>query len=317
VPDGYRAQLEHIYPEAADLFEPYGDERELQEQIGQREVAIATEHPSVAPVLAAAREHGVTAAYYVQDYEPFFAPEGSPRADAALLTYSAEGAAHMFAKTSWLANVVAARHGVLAAVVLPSLDTRIFNSDGRPGTADGGPVRVAAMIRPRTPRRRPALTAQLLVALRETLGPALEVVTFGCTDEELATLCPALCGGEHRGIVSRHEVAALFRTCDVFVDLSVYQGFGRTGLEAMACGAVPVLPVLGGAGEYATHGRDALLLDGRHPQKVFAELRALVGDRERVAQLAAAGADTTPRFALANAGRTIAETLAAFRDSEQ
>ena len=50
------------------------------------------------------------------------------------------------------------------------------------------------------------------------------------------------------------------RRCDVFIDASAYQAFGRSGLEAMACGAVPVLPALGGVHEYALDDENAMVL---------------------------------------------------------
>ena len=52
------------------------------------------------------------------------------------------------------------------------------------------------------------------------------------------------------GTLKRQEVADLLGRCDVFIDLSDYQAFGRTALEAMACGCTSVVPMHGGAEEY-------------------------------------------------------------------
>ena len=49
------------------------------------------------------------------------------------------------------------------------------------------------------------------------------------------------------------------RPQDIFLDMSFWQAFGRTGLEAMAAGCVPVLPVGSGSEEYATHGVNVML----------------------------------------------------------
>lgn len=56
-------------------------------------------------------------------------------------------------------------------------------------------------------------------------------------------------------------VLQLNQYCEVFIDLSAWQAFGRAGIEAMASGVVPILPSLGGAPEYATHGTNAFLVD--------------------------------------------------------
>jgi glycosyltransferase involved in cell wall biosynthesis len=170
-------------------------------------------------------------------------------------------------------------------------------------------MRVAAMVRPRTPRRRPVATTQLMADLRKTLGGKVEVVTFGCDVNALKSLGVDVQGFTHHGVLTRSDVADLMRTCDVFVDLSIYQAFGRSGLEAMACGAVPVLPRVGGAAEYATNGTDALLVDAT---EALAAISALSRDRGRLAALSAAGATTAGRFDLASSARSIAATLGAF-----
>jgi glycosyltransferase involved in cell wall biosynthesis len=313
VPKAAREAVTDAYPEAADLIRPYANPAELENALAGREVLVATEHPSVAPVIDAARHHGVAAAYYVQDYEPLFAEKGSPRADAAVLSYRADASLHLFAKTHWLANVVAARHQLSVTKVLPSLDRDLFHREGRRVLPTGGPVRVAAMVRPRTPRRRPVAMAELLLALHDRLGSAVELVSFGCTAEELGTLVARPDALDHRGILSRSAVADLLRQSDVFVDLSIYQAFGRTGLEAMACGAVPVLPALGGAAEYASDGVNAILVDGADSSSVLAAVAELVGDTERVSAMSEAGETSVQRFGIDAAAARLAACFAAFR----
>ena len=81
------------------------------------------------------------------------------------------------------------------------------------------------------------------------------VTTFGCTEAELERLTshdPIVAG--HRGLLQREEVAALLAETDVFLDLSIYQAFGRTALEAMACGATAVVPRRGGVWEFVEQG---------------------------------------------------------------
>ncbi len=115
------------------------------------------------------------------------------------------------------------------------------------------------MLRPRTPRRQAVLTVRALEEIRTEM-PEVEIRTFGCTDEELAR-AEINTHWEHQGPLLRSEVSLLLRDSDVFLDASVYQAFGRTGLEAMACGCVPVLPWHGGIREFARDGENALLAD--------------------------------------------------------
>jgi glycosyltransferase involved in cell wall biosynthesis len=288
-----------VYSEAEQLLRPYGSASELEAELAGCDVVVATEAPSAQLVAAYVRERpGVLGAYYVQDYEPLFSPAGGPSADAALISYRQAEGLLLFAKTHWIVNVLAAAHDLAVAKVRPSLDRATFHAEGR----GGEPVRprVAAMVRPRTPRRRAAETLAALRRLKAELGEGVECLSFGCDRDELAALPPAL-GVEHLGVLSRDEVANLMRRCDLFLDLSTYQAFGRTGLEAMACGAVPVLPRRGGVSEYAEHEGNAVLVDSEDEDAVVAAVTALLSDRERLERLRAAGIETAAGFSVRDA----------------
>lgn len=297
---GFEAQAKQLYPESESLFGFYDSPRQLESALAEFDVVVATEAPSARLVAAQARRRqGILGAYYVQDYEPLFSPAGGPSADAALLSYRQAGELLLFAKTHWIGNVLAAAHDLPVAKVRPSLDRETFHAAGR-DERSGAQARVAAMVRPRTPRRRPAETLAALRRLKEEMGGGVECLAFGCGEDDLAGLPPAP-GVEHLGLLSRQEVAALMRGCDLFLDLSTYQAFGRTGLEAMACGAVPLLPTRGGVAEYAAHDRNALLVDGGDENAVIAAAAAVLGDRERMGQLRAAGIETASSYSLLDA----------------
>jgi glycosyltransferase involved in cell wall biosynthesis len=51
----------------------------------------------------------------------------------------------------------------------------------------------------------------------------------------------------------RRDLADLYRDSDVFVDMSWWQAFGRSAVEAMATGCVPIMPSLG-AGSFVCEG---------------------------------------------------------------
>ena len=64
---------------------------------------------------------------------------------------------------------------------------------------------------------------------------------------------------------AQERLARLLSRARVHVDASDFQGFGRTGLEAMACGAVSVLTDVGGVQDYARDGENALLVPPSNP----------------------------------------------------
>jgi hypothetical protein len=288
-----------LYPTAAELVEPYRTPRELEAGLAGFDVAVATEAPSARLVAEHVRgRDDVVGAYYVQDYEPLFSPAAGPSADVALLSYRYAEPLLPFAKTHWLGNVVVAAHEVPVAKVSASLDHDVFNRAGR--GSESRPARILAMVRPRTPRRRPAETLAALARLQRELGERVECLSFGCTPEELGSL-PAAAAVDHLGTLSRADVAAVLRRCDLFLDLSAYQAFGRSGLEAMACGSVPILPRAGGAVEYAVDDWNALLVDSADEDAAVAAARALVEDPARIERLRANGAQTVRRFSATRA----------------
>lgn len=151
----------------------------------------------------------------------------------------------------------------------------------------------------------------------------MRIVTFGCTHEAFAELAQG--GGEalaahgvpgdpaveegaqavtHLGLLSRLQVAALMRRSDVFIDASAYQAFGRTGLEAMACGAVPLLPALGGMHEYARAGENAVIHDEGSPQEIAAAVLDLAGAPARLARMSQEGVRDARRFSVERAARS-------------
>ncbi|HKO37303.1 MAG TPA: glycosyltransferase [Solirubrobacterales bacterium] len=296
---GAAERARQLYPEADALLGFYGSTAELEAALEGFDVVVATEAPSARAVAAyASARPEVLGAYYVQDYEPLFSPAGGPSADAALLSYRQAGELLLFAKTHWIANVIGTAHGLSVAKVRPSLDRATFNAAGR--SSDPARPRVLAMVRPRTPRRRAAETLAALARLKAELGDGVECLSFGCTLDELAALPPAA-GVDHLGVLSRTEVAEVLRRCDLFLDLSSYQAFGRTGLEAMACGAVPVLPIRGGVSEYADHDRNAVLVDSEDEGAAVAAAVALLSDRGRLERLRATGIETAECFSLLDA----------------
>jgi glycosyltransferase involved in cell wall biosynthesis len=249
-------------------------------------------------------------AYYVQDYEPFFtAPY---MAEEAIASYTALEDMLLFAKSHWLCNVVAERHGLFVEKVQASLDRELFTPSASAGESaptpapdprQSGQLRVLAMVRPRTARRQPLGTVAVLERLREQFGPAVKVSTFGCYADELREILPGRDDvlERHLGMLSRSQVAGRLRETDVFLDMSVYQAFGRTALEAMACGATAVVPEVGGAWEFVEHARNALAVDTFGPSAALAALGALATDRELLRRLKQGALATAERYSIERA----------------
>jgi glycosyltransferase involved in cell wall biosynthesis len=154
-------------------------------------------------------------------------------------------------------------------------------------------------VRPRTPRRQPYSTISVLERLLTSYGSDVHVTTFGCSDADIKKLSrsKAIRSG-HRGVLRRHEVAALLASSDVFLDMSMYQAFGRTALEAMACGCTAIVPRNGGVWEFLEDGVNGIAVDTFDREDVYRALSALVGDHDRVAALRVAARATGSRYSV-------------------
>ena len=289
------------YVDGDEIFETYRDVAELAELTARADVIAATHFKSVR-LVAELRERrdDFLPAYYVQDYEPFFSFRDADDLAEAVASYTLIPDCLLFAKTHWLQNVVTARHGVYVAKVEPSIDERIFRAGGT--ARDGEPVRIAAMIRPRTPRRQPGVTLAALEHLSRTWGPRVRVTTFGCPQPDLERLTDhEPIARFHRGLLSRAEVAELLAGSDVFLDMSIYQAFGRTALEAMACGATAVVPRRGGVWEFVEQGENALAIDTLDAREAIDAIGGLVTDRERLRRMQDGALATAARYSVMRA----------------
>lgn len=306
----YLAEFERFYPEflaTGDHFVFYESDEDLARHAAPFEVIVATlwSTPAlIAPV--AARWPEKLYVYYVQDYEPWFFAEDDPSRTIALDSYTLIPDMVLMAKTDWICRTVEKKHDRPVYRVAPSLDHSVFYP-GVPRT-EGGAVKIAAMFRPTTPRRGPLRTIRVLKDVVANSDHPVEVLLFGCETQHVNTYiarnAPELRLSRHfdsRGVLPRQGVAELMREADIFVDLSDYQAFGRTGLEAMACGCAVVVPQEGGVYEYAVHGENCMVVDTQSDDDMSSAIQALAADATLRTAIAKHAIETAARFDIVRA----------------
>jgi glycosyltransferase involved in cell wall biosynthesis len=291
-----RSYMEHAlvaYADASDVFVEYADGDSIERLSRGRDVLVATHFRSVRSVAGVwAVRRDFLPVYYVQDYEPFFTLNvngGAPDSLEARSSYDAIDGMLRFAKTDWICNAVGRVLSLHVDKIEPGIDETLFNGT-EPNLRAEGPVRVLGMVRPRTWRRQPFATLMLLDRLQRDLGDAVEVHSFGCTDEALASMVQGRQHEvRHHGVLTRQQIAARHRETDIFLDISAFQGMGRTAFEGMCCGCAPIVPLVGGAHEYAIDDVNAVMVDTSDLDACYRALRDLVLDRSRLLRLQEAG----------------------------
>ncbi len=93
-----------------------------------------------------------------------------------------------------------------------------------------------------------------------------------------------------------HELPDIYSNASVFVDTSKTHGFGRTGVEAMACGTPCVLSDSGGISEYATHDVNARIVDVGDVAGTTEAVEQLLDDVAIAERLSHTGITTASKF---------------------
>lgn len=235
-------------------------------------------------------------AYYAQDYEPMFFPKDSENWILARESYKLIPQALIFAKTHWIADKIKKEHGITVSKVSPSIDHNAYYPRSR---LDDGLIHITAMIRPQTPYRGAERTMRLFSRLEKNHPNTLAFHLFGCDseDERFKTLQNDF-EFENLGVLKRPEVSLILSKTDIFVDLSDYQAFGRTSLEAMACGATAVVPIHGGGDEYARDNINALVVDSFDEESCFKRINELLQDNDKINAMRTAGLSTAANYSV-------------------
>lgn len=254
----FRESFERHYPDAG-LPLLWASPEEVAGAARGFDAVVATHNASV-EWIAPLSGRGPVLGYYVQDYEPLFYDEGTRDERKAFRSYTLVPGLVRVTKTDWNRQEVERRTGVSCHVVGPSFDQALFRPF-RPAPSSGT-LRVAAMVRPSSPRRQPILTMDVLEALVERYGPRVEVTIFGDDpshpdEPRIARSFPHA----RLGMIDGWRLALLFNSVHVFADFSTYQAMGLSALEAMGCGATAIVPAAGGATSFAADGENALVVD--------------------------------------------------------
>lgn len=256
----------------------------------------------------------------------------------SLSTYdrSTNNNAVMFAKTKWLVDTVTLNHGKDSVVhkVVPSIDHSVYFPDRgltrikqRKTFVKKDVFRIIAMIRPRSPRRNALGTLDVILRLLHQFGNRLHITLFGCEQlqiyETFSNIVEKFGNASHRnqeyliksnvdliGLVSgRTTMSSLFRRSDIFIDMSWWQAFGRTGVEAMACGCIPVMPLVGAAVEVCDSGNSCLYHDGMDFYGFYKTVVELINNNTQRVIMMDRGLQQTEMYTIRDSAQSIIKVL--------
>jgi glycosyltransferase involved in cell wall biosynthesis len=188
--------------------------------------------------------------YFIQDLEDEFYDTSDKRRHLVQETYAQIDT--RFAKTNYLCREVAKR-GYPVQRIRPGINLDLFYPRVRPATSA---MTILAMMRYGQRHRGYDIVLAVLEQVARRF-PDVRLVLFGTDDLSKANIPFPF---ENAGRQEPEDLPALYSQADIFLELSRHHGFGRTGIEAMACGAACVLSDSGGIRDYARHGENALIV---------------------------------------------------------
>lgn len=270
---------------------------ELSEISQHFDAVIATLYLTVEWILPLVKPNSTqTLAYYIQDFEPDFFPEGSTEYIRAWNSYTLIDQMKLITKTEWNRDILKQRLGVNCEIIGADFD----DSEFRPDSAcriNSQSLTITAMVRPATPRRSPELTMRVLSRLKSTFGSSITIKTFGAeqsdpTYRDLPNDFQHECLGE----LNAAQVSHLLRTTDIFLDYSKFQAMGLTAMEAASSGAVNIGPINGGLPEVIIDGETGVLVDTSDEEMCFIKTCEIIRDAQRRINIGKKSLDITKYY---------------------
>ena len=247
-------------------------------QLRHCDVMIATMYTTV-PIVERHRTLALVAAYFIQDYEPFFHSIG-PEYFAAESSY--KGDLLLIALGPWLQNMLRERYGKRSDAIDFWVDRKYYYPEGNNRDDRGATRKVVFFARPAMPRRCFSLGIEALEILSMRM-PDTQIILYGSNDlGEFPVRFPHT----NLGVLSRAELSALYREAGVGMIFSTTNP-SLAVFEAMACG-LPIVD-LDVLDTYARHGDDypAYLVDPT-PTAIVAGIGELLSNdslrRERISR---------------------------------
>jgi glycosyltransferase involved in cell wall biosynthesis len=241
--------------------------------------------------------------YYVQDVETAFNDITARK--AAMQSYRDFSDGFIFVKTPWLQDELQRQFNISAHLIHPTVDTDLFV----PGRQTyNGNLQLCAMTRVSTPRRNPLQTLQILSWAAQTLG--VNALAYGSSMEDVLNLLNKTGQSGVKlqlinilGVLDRQKMREVNEICEVFLDFSSWQAFGRSGIEAMASGVIPILPQNGGASCYAKTGENSFLVDTSDMAQVKQVLKEITQRKYDLRKMRDAALATAAKYSLDNSSR--------------
>jgi len=268
----------HVFKSETDMINNFPD----------CDIGVATHWTTVSPLMKIVEQKNIYPVYFVQDFEPDFHEYQSEDYYKALETYDIVPT--KIVKSDWLKNKMKHHDGDVHQIRL-GLNSDVFYNKNQEKTVD-----IITHARPLTERRNFPMIQEVYKLLKQE-NNSLKLGVYGRGYSQKDFCVPVKDFGT---LSDSKNVSEALNQSKILLDASTFQGFGRPGLEAMACGTATVLTRNGGITEYAKHKYNTLLINPKDARDIVDTIIMLLGDEKLRNKLVKKGLETVNDYNLIN-----------------
>jgi glycosyltransferase involved in cell wall biosynthesis len=205
-----------------------------------------------------------------QGFEPYWVPDQ----DFALWTYQQD--IPIISISSWLDEQIYHHVGKRGKIVNLGVDNRVFHPAPRKRKANKKTVILYIARDPKAYFMKGYQDFVRAMKLFQRKYRKPFVVNLICTEKPLR-----LPGIPHKIFQPKtdRQMAHLYRSADVFVSTSWYEGFALPVLEAMACKTAVVTTNSGGILDFCHHGKSGFIVPPRRPRALASALLKVLNNK--------------------------------------
>lgn len=254
---------------------------------GNYDVLLATSWETVDPIAKIRKKSNYGQTYYfIQDLEYKFYNNDNKKKEEILATY--DKIEVKFVKTNYLYKKIE-KQTTNIFKIRPGMNLDLFYPHN---TEENKNLTVLAMVRLGHYHRGYDLIIETLNKV-SSKKPNTKFLLFG--SNELNNLSVNFDYENHK-VVKPENLPDLYSKADIFLEMSRHHGFGRTGVEAMACGTACVLSSSEGITEYAIDGKNALIVPVEDTKTASEKVCFLIENEEKRKNIISEGLKTVNAF---------------------
>lgn len=197
----------------------------------------------------------------------------------------------------------AVRKDILFNKVYPALNHDIFNSSCRKSDDNGVTVCLVA-------RKHPWKGLQTFINVWHGLSPATKsqissVILISHDDLNAYDTS----GMQIVKPTSDYDIATIYKSSDIFISTSWWEGFGLPPLEAMACGCAVICSKSGGVDEFAKADENCLMFQPKDEKELKELFLRLLENKEKRKALVTHGLKTVINFTWEDSAKQLLSIL--------